>query len=173
MLFSVEIDTRIIKVTDIGNGTLVSVLPPIEGCSNYKDDYLVEVSGDILRVIRICDVEHPNPLMSELFEVYRLDENKNGLPCWVTVTSIGDHALFIDFNDALTLEANDAATIKGNSIYYMRTIFTACNRILYDAQRMDIHTGAVERLNHCMRNQYLRNPHWFVPNLRIFGINDR
>ncbi|KAJ4745318.1 F-box SKIP23-like protein (DUF295) [Rhynchospora pubera] len=172
MFFSVKRDTRIIKVTDIGTGTLVSVLPPIEGCSNYIKEYLVEVSGDILRVIRICDEEHRNTLMSDLFEVYRLDENKNGLPCWVKVTSIGDHALFIDFNDAFTLKANDAAMIKGNSIYYMRTI-VVFNRYLYEAQRMDIHTGAVECLNHRMTNHYLRIPHWFVPNLSIFGINDR
>ncbi|KAJ4745319.1 F-box protein SKIP23 [Rhynchospora pubera] len=159
MLFSVESGTRnrIIKVTDIGTGTLISVLPPIEGCSHYIDDYLVEVSGDILRDIRICDDEHPNPLMSELFEVYRLDGNKNGLPCWVKVTSIGDHALFIDFNDALTIKANDAAMIKRNSIYYIRRITILDRTFLYDAQRMDIHTGAVEYLIRCSRDQL---PHW-------------
>ncbi|KAJ1700738.1 hypothetical protein LUZ63_000517 [Rhynchospora breviuscula] len=159
MLFSVKRDTGIIKVTDIGTGTLVSVLPSIEGYSNYIRGYLVEASGDILRVIRNRD-QHPLPLTSELFEVYRLDENKNGSPCWVKVRSIGDYALFIDLNHALILKANDLAMIKRNSIYFMRRVDMNCGTF-YDVKRMNIDTGAVEYLARDLSG----SPQWFVPNL--------
>ncbi|KAJ3705120.1 hypothetical protein LUZ61_008825 [Rhynchospora tenuis] len=169
MLYSVERATGITIITDIATGSLVCVVPPIEGYPNHIINYLVEASGDILRVIRYGDQGQQPPMckppMCEWFDVYKLDENKNGSPCWVKVTSIGDHALFIDLHYALTLEANDSAMIKRNSIYFMRLV--GMNYMyrerppLYDVKIMNIDTGAIEYLARDLSG----SPQWFVPNL--------
>ncbi|KAJ3708541.1 hypothetical protein LUZ61_012246 [Rhynchospora tenuis] len=130
MIFILDIKTGVTKAIDVGTGTLVYVIPPTKDYSTDQLQYMVEASGDILRVAR----------SSERFDVYQLDANKSDSPCWVKVTSIGDRALFIDYYcDALTLRANDFARIKRNSIYF----YLSKNRNSEECEvkRMDIEWG--------------------------------
>ncbi|KAJ4810492.1 F-box protein (DUF295) [Rhynchospora pubera] len=167
MLFNVERDTGVTKVVDIATGTLVYVIPPIEGYSEEATQYIVEASGDILGVIWKRRSENRSEWFSDRlfdgqFDVYRLDVHKTGSPCWVKVTSIGDHALFIDSYGTLILRSNDFSMIERNSIYFYGIKNMGIHeQPSYMVKRMDIETGALEHLP-CP----LRKPgYWFVPTL--------
>ncbi|KAJ3708542.1 hypothetical protein LUZ61_012247 [Rhynchospora tenuis] len=146
-----EEETGVIKAIDMFTGTIVYDIPTTEDYSIGDALYMVEDSGDILIVTqRYSD--------SERFDVYQLEANKSGSPCWVKVTNIGDRALFIGCScSALILRANNFARIKSNSIYF----FCNYNNDKCEIKRMDIATSAVEHLQDFFR----RLPVWFVPNL--------
>ncbi|KAJ1704046.1 hypothetical protein LUZ63_003825 [Rhynchospora breviuscula] len=114
MFFIVERETGVTKAIDMGTHTLVYAIPPTEDYSIEDDQYMVEASGDIFKVIR----RSPGFISSEEFDVYQLDANKIGSSSWVKVTSIGNRALFTDWRCTLILRANDFAGIKRNSIYF-------------------------------------------------------
>ncbi|KAJ4810151.1 F-box protein (DUF295) [Rhynchospora pubera] len=156
MFFIVERETGVTKAIDMDTGTLVYVIPPAEEYSTEDDQYMAEASGDIFRVI----VRSPGfyfSQFSERIDVYQLDADKIGSPCWVKVTSIGNRALFIDWH-ILILTANDFTGIKRNSIYFFvyKEDHTEC-----DVKRMDIETGAVEHLPRSIK----KPGYWFVPDL--------
>ncbi|KAJ1704047.1 hypothetical protein LUZ63_003826 [Rhynchospora breviuscula] len=153
MIFFLENETGVIKAIDMFTGTLIYDIPPTKDYSTEDVQYMVEALGDILMVIQ----RSSDSVLSERFDVYRLDANKSGSPCWIKVTSIGDRALFIDCCSALTFRANDFARIKSNSIYF----FWDYNNGKCKVKRMDLETGTVE----CLQDLFMRLPVWFVPNL--------
>ncbi|KAJ1702090.1 hypothetical protein LUZ63_001869 [Rhynchospora breviuscula] len=162
MLFSVERTTGATKVTNIADGTLAYVIPPVEGHLGNCAEYLLEDSqGDILRVPRY------DPQFIDGLDVYRLDvAKKNGLPCWVKVNNISNQALFIDGNGWLggfVLRASHLSGIKENCIYFLKNIYRGLRiKPSYGVERIDIETGEREYLP-CP----LKEPvSWFVPSLR-------
>ncbi|KAJ3708540.1 hypothetical protein LUZ61_012245 [Rhynchospora tenuis] len=154
MIFIVERWTGVTKAIDMFTGTLVYVIPPTEDYSTKELQFMVEASGDILRVTR-----SPGFISSARFDVYRLDADASCSPCWMKVTSIGDQALFIDNCGALTLRANDFARIKRNSIYFFGFIDNHSTKC--EVKRMDIETGASEHLPCSIK----KPGNWFTPNL--------
>ncbi|KAJ4746927.1 F-box SKIP23-like protein (DUF295) [Rhynchospora pubera] len=159
MLFSIERTSGATKVTNIADGTLAYVIPPIEGHLGNCAEYLVEDSrGDILRVPRY------NPSFINSFDVYKLDvATKSGLPCWVKVNNIGNQALFMDRDGGFALRASHLSGIKENCVYFLKKIFIRVYmEPSYGIERMDIETGAKEHLP-CPLKEPIS---WFVPSLR-------
>ncbi|KAJ4748493.1 F-box domain-containing protein [Rhynchospora pubera] len=154
MFFIVEWETGITKAFDMGTGTLVYAIPPTEDYSTVDGQYMVEASGDILRVIG----HFSGILFSERFDVYQLDAKEIGSPSWVKVTSIGNRALFIDLRGTMILGANDFAKIKRNSIYFY-AYNEQCGRC--EVKRMDIETGAEEHLQFSIKDP----GYWYVHNI--------
>ncbi|KAJ1702089.1 hypothetical protein LUZ63_001868 [Rhynchospora breviuscula] len=158
MLFSVERITGATKVTNIADGTLAYVIPPVEGHLAQVAEYLVEDSrGDILRVPR------HNPRFINGLDVYRLDvATKNGLPRWVKVNNIGNQALFIDKDGGFVLRASHLSGIKENCIYFLKKIYMGVHiEPSYGVERIDIETSAREHIP-CP----LKEPvSWLVPSL--------
>jgi Protein of unknown function (DUF295) len=118
------------------------------------------VFGDILGVFG-----HYNEPADLLYhEVHRLDVNESGSLYWGKIKNIGDHALFIDMNDAFSLKANDVAGIKANCIYcFRRASVGGCGRTLYEMVRINIETGTKE--HHQCPIIFRNRVGWFVPNL--------
>ncbi|KAJ4748494.1 F-box domain-containing protein [Rhynchospora pubera] len=155
MIFILENETGVTKAVDMFTGTLIYVIPPTKDYSTRDFQYMVEALGDIFIVIQ----RSSGSILSESFDVYRLDANKSGSPYWVKVTSIGDQALFIDCRGALILKANDFASIKSNSIYFFcHNSIDKCDQV----KRMDIETGTVKHLQDFFTREV---PVWFVPNI--------
>jgi Protein of unknown function (DUF295) len=161
MLFTVEADTGVTKVTDITNGTLVYVVPPIKDyllVEHSQRFQLVELSGDILGIFVPVSQES-----EYLNDVFHLDISNIGFPCWVKVKYIGDYAIFMDSSCCFMLKANDLAGIKANCIYALKEKYERLSRVLlHEVERIDIETGARERIR-CPFQKVVR---WFVPNLR-------
>lgn len=161
MLFSVETDTGITKVTDITAGSLAYVVPPVEGNSVHGSVYLMEASGDILGVCQHCNWLG-GFVYNFWFDIQQMDVNKSGPRCCVKVKDIGNHALFIDWNGGFILMADDFSGIKANCIYQLKSICVRSHeRPLYEVERIDLETDARERFP-C---PFKRPASWFTPKL--------
>ncbi|KAJ3688688.1 hypothetical protein LUZ61_017852 [Rhynchospora tenuis] len=178
MLFNVDSDTGVTKVTDVATNTLAYVIPPVEGYLGKNTEYtqvngdirrvfeqydssaecIMDASGDILRVFRYYDSSAGWCHYS--FVIHRLDVNESGSVFWVKVDNIGNHALFLGMDGGFVLQANDFAGIKRNCIYFSMKMFAGiCEAPLYRVEKIDIETGAREQLP-CP----LKEPQgWFVP----------
>ncbi|KAJ3688794.1 hypothetical protein LUZ61_017958 [Rhynchospora tenuis] len=160
MIFNVERETGVTKVIDIATGTLVYVIPPIEGYSAVGSEFIVDAFGDILRVFQHDD-PYTGLVYDTWFDVHRLEIMENGSPCWVKVDNIGNQAVFVDSYNCFVLRAHDFAGIKRNCIYFLTRISHGEEAPLYGVERIDIMTGAREHLP-CP----LKEPKsWFVPSL--------
>ncbi|KAJ4787025.1 F-box protein SKIP23 [Rhynchospora pubera] len=167
ILFNVQIFTGVTKVTDVATGTLAYVVPPAESSSpeatERSSDYIVDASGDILRVSL-----HHGPFgpyahfeFDDWFDVYRLNVSKCGSACWVKVHDVGHQALFLDKYSGFVLTANDFAGIKRNCIYLLTRVYgeqAPFSRVV----RIAIETGAREHLPSLFNDA----ESWFVPSLQ-------
>ncbi|KAJ3684324.1 hypothetical protein LUZ61_013488 [Rhynchospora tenuis] len=169
MLFNVQKFTGVTKVTDAATGNLAYVVPPVEGYSpeatQHSSDYILDASGDILRVSL-----HHGPFgpyahfeFDDWFDVYRLNVSMCGSACWVKVHNIGHQALFLDKYSGFVLRANDFAGIKKNSIYLLSRVYDG-QAPFSRVERIDIETGASEHLP-CPFNDAQS---WFLPRLLSF-----
>ncbi|KAJ3691035.1 hypothetical protein LUZ61_020199 [Rhynchospora tenuis] len=162
LLFVVEVDTGVTKVSDLFTGNLAFVIPPVE---NYMQDmdmnmamemeavyFIVEASGDFLLVFLRSDPSLN--VYDDRFDVYKLDLKGSNSPCWVKVHNIGNQALFIDKHGCFALEAGDFSEVKANCIYY--------NVSYSKIMMIDIETGDRELLE-CPS---IGIECWFVPNLQ-------
>ncbi|KAJ3706509.1 hypothetical protein LUZ61_010214 [Rhynchospora tenuis] len=157
VLFSIERSTGATKVTNIADGTLDYVIPPVEGHLGEGTEYLIEDSrGDILRVPR------HNPRFINGLDVYRLDvATKNDLPCWVKVNNIGSQALFINRDGGFALRSSHLSGIKENCIYFLKKTYMGVHiKPSFGVERIDIETGARKRLP-CPLKEPIS---WLVPN---------
>lgn len=97
-----------------------------ETTSEFQRNYLVEWCGELLVVIKFIDdfyegEENDKKVGHQLyttnrFEIYKLDLNTKK---WSEVKSLGEHALFLGFNNSVSLLASDyPGWIKKNCIYF-------------------------------------------------------
>ncbi|KAJ3691058.1 hypothetical protein LUZ61_020222 [Rhynchospora tenuis] len=151
MLFGIELNTGVTKVTDMATGILAYVIQSIDRYDAGAEQYLVDVSGDILIVFHHYDYDIDT--CYDWFDVHRLDLIGSGSPCWVKVNSIGNQALFIDEYSCFALGASDISGVKANCIYHIEPSSWV--------KKVDIETGDEESL-HCPFKEADR---WFFPNL--------
>ncbi|KAJ3684326.1 hypothetical protein LUZ61_013490 [Rhynchospora tenuis] len=167
MLFNVQKFMGVTKVTEAATGTLAYVIPPVEGYSpeatQHSSEYIVDASGDILRVSQHHGPYDPygHSEYNYRFDVYRLEVSKSGSECWVKVDNIGHQALFLDKYNSFVLRANDIAGIKRNCIYFLARIYDNNNVAFSRVERIDIETGAREHLLCPFEAKC-----WFVPSLQ-------
>ncbi|KAJ4805460.1 F-box domain-containing protein [Rhynchospora pubera] len=120
MLFNVDSDTGVTKVTDVATNTLAYVIPPVEGYLGKNAKYdtsaecIMDASGDILRVFRYYDFAVD--WSGYCFDIHRLDVNESGSVFWVKVDNIGNHALFLNMDGGFVLRAYDFVGVKRNCI---------------------------------------------------------
>ncbi|KAJ1701827.1 hypothetical protein LUZ63_001606 [Rhynchospora breviuscula] len=155
------------KIIDTVTRRVVHVIPPPE--EENEDDaityvtYLVQSSGDILRVVL-----RDNELLEVAdccFHIYRLDlgSGSGGNPRWVKISSIGDLILFLDDHNGFSLSCRDFSGFRGNSIYFIKCQFQdTYNPPLSLLCRYDIEEARAEPLN-C---PFAKGGTWIIPSLR-------
>lgn len=158
-LFSVKEATGVTEVMV----SMVYVIPPVDGIPARRFEFLVEASGDILRIIKYANSKYWS---YSKFDVYQLNVNGSGSPCWVKVNNIGNHALFVYRCGVLVLRANDNAGIRSNCIYHLKYIDDGHPQgPIKGIELIDIKTDAREHL----RFPLFQEPAcWFVPSLHRF-----
>ncbi|KAJ3706979.1 hypothetical protein LUZ61_010684 [Rhynchospora tenuis] len=144
-----------------------SVLAPVRQHSNLEGsqelrgfDYLVESSGELLRVFRLWD--DYKTLETAYFEIYRLD-CADGEPRWVNMDGIGDRMLFLDSVHGLSLMNTGVQGLKRNSIYFIK-LFNEGNGWSKFLCRYDIIETTTEVLPFDV--QKLGDGPWIVPSLQ-------
>ncbi|XP_042485857.1 F-box protein At2g26160-like isoform X1 [Macadamia integrifolia] len=83
---------------------------------SYGQKYLVECSGELLQVIREVIFEDA-PHKTIWFSVFKLDFYKK---LWVEIKSLGDHSLFLGYNNSFSFCCNDSSAtgVKRDCIYF-------------------------------------------------------
>ncbi|KAJ4812330.1 F-box family protein [Rhynchospora pubera] len=168
MYYANEEETGDTKVISTVTRKVLHVVPPPPEDENEGDPitgvtYLVQSSGDILRVVL-----HDNELIEVAdcrFYIYRLDlrSGSGGNPRWVKISSIGDQILFLDDHNGFSLSCNDFSGFRGNSIYFIKWH----SQDIYDPPlsllcRYDIAEARAEPLNF----PFTKGGTWIVPSLR-------
>lgn len=171
MYFVNEEETGTTKVIDVVTRKVVHMVPPPPPPEDDNDchhsprgmTYLVQSAGDILRVFL-----HDDELLQvkdSHFHIHRLDfgSENGGKPCWVKISSIGDHILFLDQDSGFSLSCKDFSGIRGNSIYFLKLQ----SQDIYEPPfyflcRYDIEEARTEPLACPLAN----GGTWIVPSLR-------
>ncbi|KAF6171358.1 hypothetical protein GIB67_009499 [Kingdonia uniflora] len=88
--------------------------PPIELHRNmiFQEFYLVELSGELLLVIRINKLESWSTVG---FQVFKLDPIARK---WIEVKTLGEHMIFLGYCSSITFSASDFLGCKPNYIYF-------------------------------------------------------
>ncbi|KAL5723824.1 hypothetical protein ACHQM5_007170 [Ranunculus cassubicifolius] len=123
-------------------------------------NYLVESSGELLLVRRF---EGKKLRRTVMFKVFKQDPVSNS---WEEVKSLRGHALFLGYNQSLSLLASNYLRCKANCIYFTDNIFSKISRKNpepHDVGIFNLESGIIELLpGYWCDHQFLAQPPVFI-----------
>ncbi|KAJ1703598.1 hypothetical protein LUZ63_003377 [Rhynchospora breviuscula] len=125
MYYVTERETLATKIMDIKTGSTLSIIPaPICTSTGHPCclEYLIVSSGEVLGVSGYNGAR--GKIENYVFDVYQLDD-KNKIPRWIKIDSIGDRILFLDDTIGFCLSASEFNNedLKGDCIYFIAYLY--------------------------------------------------